>query len=231
VLVLAIDTSTTVASVGLYEGGEVLAELDGPAEAKHGEALLSVVEAALGRAGRTVSQVALIAVGIGPGSFTGVRVGLATAKGIALGTGKPLVGVVSLGAMGQPPREAGGFVAPVLDAYRNEVYAALYRRDERGTLTEVVAPFNREPAQAAERLAKAAAGAPVVLCGNGARRYEHYFAESLGSTMRWAEPRFDTPRASVLARQALLAYDTSGPSDLLALEPFYLRPSDAQLTG
>jgi tRNA threonylcarbamoyladenosine biosynthesis protein TsaB len=230
VLVLAFDTATAVASVAVSDGSVLLAELDGPAEVKHGEMLLSVVEAALARAKVTLAQVELLAAGIGPGSFTGVRVGLATAKGLALATGKPLVGVVSLRAMGRGAADtSGGSVAPVLDAYRNEVYSALYQVRGDGKLVEQLPPLNQPPKEAAKRMRQVTTTGPIILCGNGARRYREQFSAHLGASTRWAELLYDTPRAGALAHEAIAVFQEHGPSDLLSLEPLYLRPSDAQL--
>jgi tRNA threonylcarbamoyladenosine biosynthesis protein TsaB len=229
VLVLALDTSTVIASVAVAEARALLAEIDGPAEAKHGETLLSVIEAALARAGAALAQVDLLAVGIGPGSFTGVRVGLATAKGLALATGKPLVGIVSLRAMGRGGVKTGELIAPVLDAYRDEVYSALYQLGTDGKLVEKLPPLNQTPEKAVERIGVVTGPCAVKLCGTGVRRYSECFTSRLGSALRWAEPRYDTPRASALAYEAILAFEEHGSSDLVSLEPLYLRPSDAQL--
>jgi tRNA threonylcarbamoyladenosine biosynthesis protein TsaB len=229
VLVLALDTSTALASIAVVEANVLLAEMDGPADAKHGETLLSVIEAALTRAGATLAQMDLLAAGIGPGSFTGVRVGLATAKGLALATGKPLVGIISLSAMGPGGLETGEMVAPVLDAYRNEVYSALYQQSADGRLIEKLPPLNQTPEKAAERIGVVIGTGAVKLCGNGARRYSEHFTSRLGSAARWADPPYDTPRAGALAREAIIAFEEHGPSDLISLEPLYLRPSDAQL--
>lgn len=228
-VVLALDTSTVIASIAVTEARALLAEIDGPAEAKHGETLLSVIEAALARARVTLAQVNLLAAGIGPGSFTGVRVGLATAKGLALATGKPLVGIVSLRAMGRGGAETGELIAPVLDAYRNEVYSALYQLGTDGRLVERLPPLNQTPEKAAERIGVVTGTCAVKLCGNGVRRYHEHFTRRLGSAVRWAEPLYDTPRASALAYEAMLAFEEHGCSDLISLEPLYLRPSDAQL--
>ena len=227
--ILAFDVSTPVASVAVAEGEETLAEVFGPAEAKHGDILLSTIETALERARLTLARIDLIAVGIGPGSFTGVRVGLATAKGLALASGIPLRGVVSLRAMARGAARTRGLIAPMLDAYRNEVYWALYEPDDAGRLTEKLPPLNQTPEKTAERLRAAADGNPVLLCGNGARKYQRQLAELLGEPARWAEPDLDAPRAAPLAQEARITFEQQGPSDLGALEPLYLRGSDAQL--
>ena len=227
--ILAFDTSTVVASVAVADGKKTLAEVSGPAETKHGDTLLSTIQTALERANITLAQTDLIAVGIGPGSFTGVRVGLATAKGLALATGKPLIGVVSLRALARGTAQTEGLIAPMVDAYRNEVYSALYQLDGADRLTEKLPPLNQTPEKTAERLRLAAEGSPILLCGNGARRYGRQLVELAGKSARLADPAYDAPRAAALAQEARLAFEQEGPSDLSALEPLYLRPSDAQL--
>src|SRR4051812_2977434 len=120
-LTLALDTSTYVGSVSVTRGGELLAEWSAFVRASHGETLLPHVEQALTLAGVHLREVELLAVGIGPGSFTGVRIGVATAKGLALSLQKPLVGVTSLRTLAAGMPAGGGLLVPLLDAHKGEV--------------------------------------------------------------------------------------------------------------
>lgn len=226
--ILAFDTSGPVASIAVADGENTLAECNGPDRSKHGESLLLSVDETLRRTGLSLAQIELLAVGIGPGSFTGVRVGLATAKGLALATGKPLVGVVSLRALARGAAgRRRGLVAAIIDAYRGEVYCALYELEENGRLEEKLAPINQPPEAAAERLRAAAANRPMLLCGNGVAKYASCFANLAGETTPAADASRETPSAAALAQEAALTFEKNGPSDLVLLEPLYLRPSDA----
>jgi tRNA threonylcarbamoyladenosine biosynthesis protein TsaB len=220
-LVLALDTSTFVGTIAVLRDGALLAEWSASVRATHGETLLPHVARAFEQAGIRAAELDLIAVGIGPGSFTGTRIGMATAKGLALAEGKLLRGVSSLQAIaaGMP---AGEVRAVAVDAQKGELYCALYALGAEG-VEERVAPFHAPPAEAAARLA---AHGPVWLAGDGAERYPAFAA---GLSFVRAPKYCDVPRGAVLAHEGARAFTRHGPSDLASLEPLYVRPSDAKL--
>lgn len=227
--VLALETSSHVGSVALLEDGALRAELSGYVRARHGETLLPRVRQTLETAGWQPPDIDLVAVGLGPGSFTGVRIGMATAKGLCLSLGRPLVGVTSLHVLAKGMPGSAPCCVPIVDAYKGEVYAAAFERDAVGKLRMLAEPFHAPPEQAAERLWRALpSGAAIQAAGDGLRRYE----PRLGSALKLeALPPavFDVPRAACLALEAQLRYQSRGPDDAGALEPLYLRPSDAKL--
>jgi tRNA threonylcarbamoyladenosine biosynthesis protein TsaB len=226
-LILAIDTSTDLGSVALTDAGTVLVEISASVRARHGEVLLPHVEHALGLAGRSMADLDLIAVGVGPGSFTGCRIGVATAKGLALASDTPLRGVVSLRAAAAAVR-APALVAPLFDAHKGEVFAALYQTESAGP-QEILAPFHAVPTAVAQALREAAVGdRRVHLFGGGLRRYESDFRRDLPSAEHLARS-LDGPRASLIAEAGARLFEREGPSPLEELEPLYLRPSDAKL--
>lgn len=230
-LVLALDTSTFLGTVAVVRDGALLAELSASVRATHGETLLPHVQHALKLSGVRLAEIDLLAVGIGPGSFTGVRIGVATAKGLALAERKPLVGVTSLSTLARGLSFGSGFAVPVLDAHKGEVYCAAYARDARGELEEVLAPFHAQPALAAERLRGLAEGQTLWLAGDGLDRYGDAFLGALGQPFVRVPRLMDVPRAACLAHEAVRGFEAYGPSDLAQLEPMYLRPSDAKLPG
>jgi tRNA threonylcarbamoyladenosine biosynthesis protein TsaB len=230
-LVLALDTSTFLGTVAVLRDGALLSEISASVRASHGETLLPHVQRALELAQVRLADIELFGVGIGPGSFTGVRIGVATAKGLALAERKPLVGVTSLRALAAGMGFGAGLAVPALDAHKGELYCAAYARATGGELVERVAPFHAPPAQAAERLRSVAPGETLWLSGDGLARYGEAFLAPLGAAVVRA-PRFaDTPRAACLADEALRVYQRDGAADLARLEPMYLRPSDAKLPG
>jgi tRNA threonylcarbamoyladenosine biosynthesis protein TsaB len=227
-LLLALDTSTFIGTVAVVRDGELLSEWSASVRATHGETLLPHVARAVELAGIELAAVDVFAVGLGPGSFTGVRIGVATAKGLALALKKPILGISSLRVLARGFAVGQGVLAPVLDAHKGEVYAALYGHDARAELIEVLAPFHATPEQAAERLLSAASGQPLWLAGSGLARYESVlFSEAQGA--RRAPAFCDAPRAACLAHEAARKLALSGPDDLAALAPLYLRESDAKL--
>ncbi len=233
--ILAFDTSSAISAVAVCDGDRVLAQDDSPAEdgGKHGEVLLPRIEAVLAAAGLRLQQLELIAVGVGPGSFTGLRVGLATAKGLALATGIALRGVGSLQVMaaGALAREQAARALAVLDAGKGELFAAAFARVAGAQpLQPLLAPQRMLPQALAQRVAAlAAAGEPLWLCGGGARRGFEQLAAVLGPGARLVEPALDLPQGRHVASEAWREWQAQGASDVAALEPVYLRGSDAKL--
>jgi tRNA threonylcarbamoyladenosine biosynthesis protein TsaB len=230
--VLAIDTSTAVTAVAVLDGDRVLAEDNGRTEQRHGDVVLPRVQAVLAAATLQLADIDLLAVGVGPGSFSGLRVGLATVKGLGFALQKPVRGVSSPEAIASAALQRASQVVVLLDAFKGEVYAAVYRRAPGDALeAAAVAPlFHASPAEAAARaLALLDPGAAALVCGDGARRYEAEIMAVLGARAALALPELDTPEAGWVARLALRDFGRHGPSDLATLEPTYVRDSDARL--
>ena len=218
--VLGIDTATALASVGVVTSGTVV-ELQQPMASSHARTLLPLIDDVLTSTGLRLEAIDLLAVSIGPGSFTGLRIGLAVAKGLALGAGKPVVGVPTLRAYALAVGARPGEVWTVLDARKGEVYAAGYRW--RGDdLQEVVAPAAMSPAALDARLA-----APCTVVGDGVDTYGERWASIPGlSLMRLAER---PPSGAVVARLGATLVTGDGAVDLADLEPTYCRLSEAEI--
>ena len=219
--VLAFDTSTPVTAVGVLDGAQVLAEEERANEERHGDVLLPRVQAVLAAAGVPLASIELVAVGIGPGSFTGLRIGLATAKGLALATGVPLRGVCSLRALAAGAAGAAEWAVAVLDAGKGEVFAGVFARSEDGFLP-VIEPLRALPEAAGAQLAAACAGRKLVAAGTGLRRYPGLLS-ALGPNVERAAAEHDTPHAHCVAEQARALLRREGPSELAGLVPTYLR--------
>jgi len=220
---LAIHTTDTPGALALVGGDEVLARpLD--AQGRHASTLLGAVDALLAEMHRDVGDVCGVVLTRGPGSFTGIRIGIATAQGLAQAIGVPVAFCDSLWAEAAAQKERG-LLATVLDARRGEVYAGLYDLGDDGP-QQVVAPFVDAPAAAARRLWEAvAAKETLLLSGSGAPLlvFEEDVRRRIASIER--VPRTDVARAMALAAQA-------GRLPRLApreLKPLYLRKSDAEL--
>jgi tRNA threonylcarbamoyladenosine biosynthesis protein TsaB len=229
--VLAVDTSSLVGTVALCSDGVLLAEWSTQVRASHGETLLPHVARVLEAAGVPLAEVDLIAVGLGPGSFTGVRIGLATAKGLALAERMPIVGVTSLAVLARGVILPGTLVIAAVDAYKDEVYAAAYRADHAGELVQLTAPFHAAPEQAAARLALQVGASPWVVVGNAAQRYGARWLGGLPGHAQQLPAYCDIPRGACLAHEAVLRFGRAGGCDVATLEPLYVRPSDAKLPG
>jgi tRNA threonylcarbamoyladenosine biosynthesis protein TsaB len=215
VRLVALETSTALGSVALFDRGVLVAEDARRVSNAHGESLLPMVDAQFERAGWGPGDVARWAVGIGPGSFTGTRIGLATAKGIVLATGAELVGVTSLDAIADGLADGAAAVASVLDAGKGEVFLQV-RLGPRLLL----APTHVRVDSAVARVAEACREHPVIAAGEAASRLDW---SSLGASVRLAaDPPHDLPRASAVGRIAL----GRPADDADDLEPLYVRPPE-----
>lgn len=157
-LLLAVECATRVASVALARGSEVLAVRSAPSDQHHGESLLAEIDALLREAGQPLSAVEAFAVGVGPGAFTSLRIGLATIKGLAFGTDRPIAPVSTLAAVAYAACPGDRPVAALLDARRGEVYAGLF--DASGALP---APIADEAMETAATLATRLPAGAVLL--------------------------------------------------------------------
>lgn len=226
--VLALDASTNTASAAVLDGDAVLAECSSGLRAAHSEQLLSLVRDALVRAGCALGDIERIAVGIGPGSFTGVRIGLATAKGLAVGTALPLVGVSTFDALAESAWGVrDGVVVAALDARRGELYASAWTLSE-GARVVLVSPSNLRPDALGVALVTAPAELPVWAVGDASAADLDLVAQQAGRALLRAPGVCAAPLARWIGRVALVG---GGRLDDGGLEPMYLRGSDAKLPG
>ena len=230
-LTLAFDTSTEEVATGLgkvgVRGVHLLGEtnLDVPrASLTH---LFPVIMRLLQSADRIIADVDTVVVGRGPGSFTGVRIGVSAAKGIAQGRAVPLYGVNTLDAIAERFSGRQGLVGVVGDAMRREVYPALYRLSGRN-VERLTGDAVASPATVAAQWA--ALGEPVLLSGNALRKYADVFTSAMGDTAMLAPEALWTPTGESLLMAAWRAQasGTLGDGDPGTLLPVYTRLSDAE---
>jgi tRNA threonylcarbamoyladenosine biosynthesis protein TsaB len=248
VRVLGIDTAIPAAGVALIRGGdaveddlEVLAEISGDPDQRHAETLLGAVDGCLQRAGCSLEDVDGLAVSVGPGSFTGLRVGLATAKGLAFATGAWLVGVPTLDAFARAfvrgrgdVARAGDLVCVCLDARRGEVYGALFELEGRPSRPLAVRRRLDDAVLRPDELAARVStvgwrGATLRVVGDGALRYADVILPDLrqqGEIELIASESL--PRAVAVADIAIERFRREGAQDGDALVPAYLRASEAE---
>jgi tRNA threonylcarbamoyladenosine biosynthesis protein TsaB len=216
VKVLALETSTLAGGAALFESDRLIGEYALNIRLTHSERLMVAVDRLLGDAGWRPADLDGLAVAIGPGSFTGLRIGVSTAKGLALALGVPIAAVPTLDAMAAGLPFAALPVCPVLDARKGEVYTSLYRWDGVA-MRRIWDYLALPPAELAARLTE-----PVVLCGDGAASVE-------SPSARLAPPARRLPSSACVAElgHAMLAAGrVIGATDLV---PMYLRPSEAEL--
>lgn len=224
-MLLAIDTTTRSCSVALVQDDLVLAEYTLNIPKTHSQRLMPLVDRVLKDAGAAPSELQAVAVAAGPGSFTGIRIGVATARGLAQGLSIPAVGVNTLEAMADGVLSSG-LICPILDARRRQVYAALYRRDRQGWARAVHPPA----ALSLDSLVALLGGYsdPVCFLGDGLGAYGEDLEQILGSRFYTAAFPLAFNRASLVARRALRQLREEGPRPLTELTPGYLRAPEAE---
>lgn len=219
-LILAIESSAKAASVALMEDGRLISQYSQCSGLTHSRTLLPMVENMLKNTECTVSDVELIAVAHGPGSFTGIRIGVSTVKGLAWAAEKPCVGVSTLGAMAWHGVSAGGIICPVMDARRSEVYNALFEI-QNGEPVRLCPDRAISLSRLAEELS--AMGAEPFLVGDGAKLSYDYLTEA-GVKCRIAPQNLVYQSAWGVGMEALRC--EPGTADELL--PVYLRLSQAE---
>jgi len=212
VLILAVDTTTPGGSVALLEDESLLGEANVESPATHSARLFRSIDFLLGALAKDIKDVEAFAVAAGPGSFTGIRIGLATAKGIAFATGCALVGVTTLDALALPWSGFPGSVWSVIDARKGRWYAAGYREGRR-----VTDHFDLAPEDLRARIA--AGGVPFLVAGPDAPRFAAGLPGAAVSDL------FD-PAAVLRAGTERFAREGAAAR---SLTPLYLRPSEAEI--
>jgi tRNA threonylcarbamoyladenosine biosynthesis protein TsaB len=221
---LCIDTATTHVSVAIGSGGSVLGDMQLARGQRHAEQLAPAIRYLCGELDVELTRLAGIGVGIGPGLFTGLRVGVTTAKVIAQCLRIPVVGVPSLDLVAYPLRHTHRLIAAVLDARRHEVFHAKYR-PVPGGVQRVSAYEVGAPADLVADLV--ASGDEVLLAGDGALRYRHEFAQI--ERAEQAGPAFSAPSAAALVELATARMEREEFTAPWDLTPLYLRKSDAEI--
>jgi len=229
-LLLGIDTATRRVGVVLANerGVIVRVELGGATDAappRHAESLAPAIAWACEQAGVTPADLSAVAVGTGPGMFTGLRVGVTTARALAHALRVPVVPVPSLDLLAYPLRHAHGLVVATIDARRNELYWAVYRAVPGGVQRESGYEMGSPDELRAELEAR---GEPALLCGDGVLRFRSVF-EGAGHHVTVAGPAHAAPSLTALAELAAARYEREEfctPSEVL---PLYLRRSDAEI--
>jgi tRNA threonylcarbamoyladenosine biosynthesis protein TsaB len=237
--IIGIDTSGASASVALTENGRLIAEEIYPnwastlqtdavnAKAKHAEAVLPLLESLLKTSALSLADIGGFAVSIGPGSFTGVRIGLSFVKGLVYGSGAAVIGVSTLFAHAFRVADHEGLICTILDARKGEVYAALFRKAGRAldrlmedsvssatTLVELVREWRDHPA--------------FLFVGDGADAYRQLLSESLGTRALFQAEQHRFTMAGAVALLSERRFRSSDVDQLDSLIPAYIRPSNSE---
>ena len=223
--ILAMDTATMVSSVAVAAEERVLAEPTAETRFTHSETLVAHIEEVLRLADVKREELSAVAVSLGPGSFTGLRIGLAAAKAIAYALSIPLVGVPTLEVLAAAFPSPGAIVAPLIDAQKGNGYFALYRFTETGLVCEkdvcVASPEEIADAIANEE-------SPVTLAGDFARKLMQKGVE-LPKNASLAPITHIMPRAALVAARGIVHLQNGEGKSPMELEPIYVRRSEAEV--
>jgi tRNA threonylcarbamoyladenosine biosynthesis protein TsaB len=222
VRVLGLDTATRRASVGLLANGRVVAE-QSQNDGRHAVHLLPLIDSVLQQGGCAVRDLDAIAVSSGPGSFTGLRVGLSVAKGVACATNVPLVGIPTLEALARTLDKPRGTICTLLDARKGEVYAAYFVASERGW-TRLIEDTVTTP-----EAVVAAVPTPCTIIGDAVLAYGEFLRDRLGPEVTVLPWHTYGPRGGTVATLGAERLLQGGSTDLPTLEPSYVRPPDAKV--
>ena len=226
-LILALDSTAQVGSVALCEEETLIAEFTVNTGHTHSETLLPMVEAALKIAGYTVDDVDLFVCTAGPGSFTGVRIGAATVKGIAFGKDKPCIGVSTPEALALNGVALGGVLCPAMNARRQQVYNALFDCDGR-EITRLCEDRALAITELGDELAEKYPDRPVYLMGDGAKLVYDSLHETLGERLVMLPERLIHQSGYNTALCGLKLWREGVRTTDFELVPVYLRPSQAE---
>ncbi len=222
-LVLGIDTATRIACVGLVRDGDLLGEESCPASSNHTETLLPLLLKLLARCEVSLGELYGIGVSTGPGSFTGLRIGLSTVKGFAYALGCKVVGEPTLAALAHTVSSWQGNICPLLDARKGEVYTALFHRDRQGWLERLTPDQVCAPGELLDHLAT-----PCLFLGDGVETYGNLIQAHCGPAARLLPFVTHHPRGATIARLAWERLCRGEFDDFSILMPCYVRKPDAE---
>ncbi len=223
-VILALDNSSMCGSVALVSEGLCLAEYSLSSTTTHSRRLLTSIQQIMTETGMIWERIAAFAVSSGPGSFTGLRIGLTTAKGLVMATGRPLIAVSATTTLACQLPWTEKLICPLIDARKHEVYTAFYRCGHDGMPrreSEIVAVA---PEELARRIDE-----EVIFVGDGCRIYQDLLQERLGERASFASPEIFFMRAAALGRCALDKWQRQEFLDPAGAIPDYIRPSEAEI--
>jgi tRNA threonylcarbamoyladenosine biosynthesis protein TsaB len=222
--ILGIDTSTSCGSVGLIDDGEVISDYLLNIPVTHSERLLGAIEFVLREARCPIENIDGWAISLGPGSFTGLRIGVSTVKGLAYATGKPVAGVSTLDVLASQIAPTSYLICPILDARKQEVYTAFYRYEEGSSPKRL----SDHQAIRPEDLVKKIKGQTIFL-GDGVKTYGDFLINSLPSLAIFPPVPLHFSHGSMVAKLGSELLKKGGHLNLSTFTPFYIRPSEAEV--
>jgi tRNA threonylcarbamoyladenosine biosynthesis protein TsaB len=221
--ILGVDTSTISCSVAIVDETSLLSEFTIYREETHSKHLMDMIKAVMRMASLNFSDLDGFAVTRGPGSFTGLRIGISTIKGLAVASEKPVVGISSLETLAFQVSYSSNLICPILDARKGEVYFSRYRF-LNGHLQKQTKERVATPDKAVDDLNES-----CLFLGNGAVLYKEMILEKMGEFASFAPMIQNTIRASTIAYLSMTKFENNDTDENEKILPYYIRKSDAEL--
>lgn len=222
---LAIDSSSNIATVAIVEDSDLICEIVLNDKKTHSQKLMPLIKEALLSCKIGIDQIDVFSCSVGPGSFTGLRIGLATVKGLAHAFKKPIIGVSTLDALAFGIPFYSGIICPIMDARNNQVFTALYKwsNDSIERISEYMGIDILELADMIDNTS-----GNVVFTGDGINIYREILRKKLGGKAQFAPKYNSLARASLVAQIGINRYNMGIIDSYITLSPFYLRKSQAE---
>lgn len=221
--VLGVDTSTSSGSLGLIEDEEIIFEYLLNIPVTHSERLLGAIDFILREVRCRMEEVDGWVIARGPGSFTGLRIGISTIKGLSFATGKPVAGVSTLDVLASQIAPTSYLICPILDARKKEVYTCFYRYRERNSLIRQSEYQAISPEDLVRNINE-----QTIFVGDGVRTYADVLHHGLGSLAIFPSSPFHIPHGSMVAKLGMDLLKKGEHLNLSEFSPIYVRPSEAE---
>ena len=222
--VFGIDTSTSCESVGLIDDGEVISDYLLNLPVTHSERLLGAIEFVLRDARCPIEKIDGWAIALGPGSFTGLRIGVSTVKGLAFATGKPVAGVSILDVLASQIAPTPHLICPILDARKREIYTAFYRYEDGSSLKRQSDYQAIRPETLVKKINE-----PTIFLGDGVKTYGDFLLNSLPSSAIFPPAPLHVSHGSMVAKLGFELLQKGEHLNLSTFSPLYIRPSEAEM--
>jgi tRNA threonylcarbamoyladenosine biosynthesis protein TsaB len=222
--VLGIDTSTSCGSVGLIDDREIISDYLLNIPVTHSERLLGAVEFVLREAHCSIGNIDGWAISLGPGSFTGLRIGMSTVKGLAYATGKPVAGIPTLDVLASQIAPTPYLICPILDARKQEVYTAFYRYKEGISLQRQSDYQAIRPEDLVKNIKER-----TIFLGEGLKTYGDFLLDSLPSLAIFPPPSLSVSHGSIVAKLGSEHLQKGEHLELSTFVPIYVRRSEAEM--
>lgn len=222
--VLGIDTSTPCGGIGLIDHGKIISDYLLNIPVTHSERLLEAIEMVLKGARFKIENLDGWAISLGPGSFTGLRIGVSTVKGLALATEKPVAGVPTLDVLASQVTPTPHLICPILDAKKKEVYAAFYQYDQNHSLKRLTPYQSIRPEDLIKKIE-----APTIFLGEGVNLYGEFIQKSLPTLSIFPPPILQVSHGSMVAKLGAELLQRGESLDLFNFTPIYVRASEAEM--